>query len=226
MSETNKRRFKVTGGRHGGEVIIAKIPEEVLEELAYIEQEYLVETILDFDFQEWGLSDNIWDLECFEHITSAYSDNPFNVVEIGLDDDMELENSTPKEFNGYQLYDREAYSNEYSEGKCDDSYVPCILFLSDEKGDFGEWIIETDGEDFDVNKLAYSTLATKFGEFIEDIWYDKMLIEKNADDAETRGFAYNAEVGWFNPEYHETLEKKQEDIEELWETYDEWREEL
>ena len=95
-----------------------------------------------------------------------------------------------------------------------------MLFHSSEKGGFASWFVESD-EPFDPNKLVFSIVETHLGEFIEDVWYDKQLIEANYDYNDTTGKSYEAAVGWITNKWRDPyVDPEDADFSEYWEDYD------
>ena len=95
-----------------------------------------------------------------------------------------------------------------------------MLFHSAEKGGFASWFVESD-EPFDPNKLVYSIVETHLGDFIEDVWYDKQLIEANFDYNDTTGKSYEAAVGWITTKWRDPyVDPADADLSEYWEDYD------
>jgi hypothetical protein len=202
-----KRTFKVSAGKYGGELVIGEIPEGLMEDL--LNSDDLVEAIMETDFTEWDLPDLYWEIDNFEHINNVYADCEWTVTEDDGDEkSFECDN---------MLYEREAYM--YDEKW--ESRVPALIFMSEEKGSFGEWIVETDGEDFDPSKFVYSTVDTTLGTFVEDAWYDKKLLELDTDYADSCGNGYQAKVGWFEVKDHDTKEKMEKYMDEYWEAIEE-----
>jgi hypothetical protein len=98
-----------------------------------------------------------------------------------------------------------------------------MVFMSVEKGGFATWFVDTD-EPFDENKLVMSVNETHMGEFIEDVWYDKELLEEDMDQNSTMGKSYEAAVGWINNKWRDQYvspeDFKDEDMDEYWEEYE------
>ncbi len=67
------------------------------------------------------------------------------------------------------------------------SDVSLLTVLKQEEGDFGSWLVETDGEDFNPKKLAYGALETiVYGDFIDSVYYDKKeLVLDGGGDTQT-----------------------------------------
>ena len=119
----------------------------------------------------------MWENDDIEHINSAYADGGFFVYEVPADgsDDYDHEKEV-YEGEGILVYGREGgyfgtddepeLINEEDEDK--NKYVPVLAFHSSEKGGFGVWFVETDGEDFDEFKLGYGVVETNLAEFIDE----------------------------------------------------------
>jgi hypothetical protein len=83
----------------------------------------------------------------------------------------------------------------------------------------GCWFVETDGEDFDPNKVAYSTVCTNIQEVLDTVWYDKKELWEQDEWKSTNGKGLYASVGWMNLNWHDTKESR--DIDDYWEHFDE-----
>ena len=95
-----------------------------------------------------------------------------------------------------------------------------MIFMSVEKGGFATWFVDTD-EPFEENKLVMSVNETHMGEFVEDVWYDKELLEANYDYNDTMGKSYEAAVGWSTDQWRDSYkDPEDEDLSEYWEEYD------
>ena len=170
----------------------------------------------------------MWECDDIEHINSAYADSGFFVTEVTNEESKYdySETETPLEAVGC-LYGREAYSMgtlpDDEDIKDDDNYVPTLAFHSGEKGGFGCWFVETDGEPFDKYKFTYGIIETDMGEFIDSVWYDKKELECDYDYNDTTGKGYYAGVGYMNTKWHDKGEKYMEGCESLeiyWEDFD------
>ena len=219
-------KYRIFGGRYGGEVAIGKVSHEFAEYWApRIEDEGDSDCIEFVTSVEWDdepsdtespamtLEGNRpwYELDDIEHINSYSADGGFRVVKV--DDDDKEDWNTEVEIEGYhQLYGREAYHDvefpeptEYITEEDIENYVPVMTFHSFEKGQFGTWEVEIDGE-FDPDKFAYSIVETMVGEFVDKVFYDKKELEQNFDWADSTGKGYYAKVGWMNPKYHDKSE--------------------
>ncbi len=167
--------------------------------------------------------------ECddLEHLNGPYADNQYSVTEIKLADNVDIVNGELQwtddldhhygdtmyhevgEYNQHDyanyVYGREAYSGIKDIG--DDKFTPVLTFHSSEKGGFGEVIVETNGSDFDPEKLSVGVCETDLAVIVEAYWYDGRELILSFDNADTNGKGYYANVGWLNPEWHDTLDK-------------------
>ena len=75
-----------------------------------------------------------------------------------------------------------------------DRDVSLLIFLSGERG-CDNWLVETDGEDFNPKKLAYGVLETDVGDFIDSVYYDKKVLVKDDLGGDTQNNAVTAHVG-------------------------------
>ena len=237
----SKRIFRIEAGRYGGETVIGKVDSEFVDYFLAIDkserQEAIIEHVTSYDWDD-GQPDAdapipkedyyMWECDDIEHINSAYADSGFFVTEVtneeGKYDYSEIE--TPLEAV-QQLYGREAYSMgtlpDDEDIQDDDNYVPTLAFHSGEKGGFGCWFVETDGEPFDKYKFTYGIVETDMGEFIDSVWYDKKELETDYDYNDTTGKGYYAGVGYMNTKWHDKGEKYIEgckSLEMYWEEFD------
>ena len=114
-----------------------------------------------------------------------------------------------------------AYISTDTEGETPEGCTPVMLFHSAEKGGFASWFVESN-EPFDPDKLVFSIVETYLGDFIEDVWYDKTLLEANYDFNDTTGKSYEAAVGWITDKWRdEYKDPEEEDLSEYWEEHEE-----
>ena len=236
-----KRIFRIEAGRYGGETVIGEVDAEFVDYFLAIDkserQEALIEHVTSYDWDD-GQPDTdapipkedyyMWECDDIEHINSAYADSGFFVTEVTNEESKYdySETETPLEAVGC-LYSREAYSMgdlpDDEDIKDDDNYVPTLVFHSGEKGSFGCWFVETDGEPFDRYKFTYGIVETDLGEFIDSVWYDKKELETDYDYCDGMGKGYYAGVGYMNTKWHDKGEKYMEGCESLeiyWEDFD------
>ena len=165
----------------------------------------------------------MWENDNFEHINSAYADGGFYVYEIPADgsDDWSYDNEV-YEGEAIHVYGREGgyFSTddepEVLNEKDEDGneYVPVLCFHSSEKGSFGAWFVETDGEDFDEFKLGVGVVETNLAEFVDAVFYDKVELETDYDYMDSTGKSYDAQVGWLNTKWHDSQDLVAENMEE------------
>ena len=216
-----KRIFRIEAGRYGGECVIGEVDKEFVEQFIDEDEGELIEHLTstdDMDFE--GILPKkdyyMWECDDIEHINSAYADSGFFVTEVSNEESKyeysEIETSFEPVSN---LYGREAYSQDEmpddEDIKDGDNYVPVINFHSGEKGQFGCWFVETDGEPFDKYKFTYGIVETNMGEFIDSAWYDEKELETEYDCAESMGKGYYASVGYMNKKWHDNREKYSEE---------------
>ena len=243
-----KYRYRIEGGRYGGECALGTVTEEFVQYWGpKIQEEGAHETFIphvlalsDWDdddddeinkdspvimenteyFEGWYTVDDL------EHINAAFADGGFTVSSVpadGSDDHDYDENEVSCE--AYWLKGREGgYVSTEFEGETPEDCTPVMIFMSVEKGGFATWFIDTD-EPFDESKLVMSVNETYMGEFVEDVWYDKELLEADYDGNDTMGKSYEAAVGYVTNKWRdEWKDASTEDLSEYWEEYDDEQE--
>ena len=235
----SKRIFRIEFGNMGGELVIGKVDEQFVENWIGKSSDELVEYLHNWDFRDTNQPNdeftplpkenfNAWnELDDIEHANNCYSDAGIFVNEV-KEDDLYLRDNEQK-IDAYHLYDREAYFDEISKSDLEEnlkdnikgleSYVPVITFMSTEKGELGCYFVETDGEDFDPKKLAYSTLETNLSSLIDKVWYNKKELDINFDNSGSTGKGDYARVGYMNTKWHDK-NKSEEDLKESWDSFD------
>jgi hypothetical protein len=238
----SKRIFRIEAGRYGGEVVIGKVDKEFVD---YFLNEYdtseresaIIEHVTSYDWDDGQPDEDapipkedyyMWECDDIEHINSAYADSGFFVTEVTNEESKHDYSETETSLEAVQpLYGREAYSMgdlpDDEDIKDDDNYVPTLVFHSGEKGSFGCWFVETDGEPFDRYKFTYGIVETDLGEFIDSVWYDKKELETDYDYCDGMGKGYYAGVGYMNTKWHDKGEKYIEGceyLEQYWEEFD------
>ena len=237
-----KYKFRREGGRYGGELTVGKVtPEFVNYWIPKIEEEGAYDTFIphvlalsnwpndeDLDanspkITEEGNQVEWYELDNLEHINNAYADGGFVVSDISDAEDKHAYDENEMQVEGHTLKGREgAYidttvSNVSAEEP--DGCTGVMLFHSAEKGGFATWWVESD-EPFDPNKLVFSIVETYLGDFVEDVWYDKELLEADFDYNDTTGKSYEAAVGWITDQWRdEYKDPEEEDLAEHWEDY-------
>ena len=252
-----KYRYRIEAGRYGGELVIGevnpafatyyadlndtgKLIDAVLESEDWEEQDDDSDTLLDPEGPPHpaipGEDFYMWENDEFEHINSAYADGGFTVYEVPADgsDDYDYDKEVYEgeaifvygREGGYFSTDEEpeTINEEDSEGN---KYVPVLAFHSSEKGSFGAWFVDTD-EPFDEFKLGYGVVETNLGEFVDNVYYNKEELDCEYDYNDTTGKSYDAQVGWLNTKWHDSMENISESMEDYWEEFDsnvEWERE-
>lgn len=234
------KKYRIDGSRYGGEYVIGTVSADFVRYWQERSQDDLLSHLLslewddDSDDQDEN-SPSVFDdpeqpfgawyeVDDLEHATAADASGGFYVTNVTDQDEQYYYDEDSKYVDGYQLLGREAYiadsEPDWDDLHEDDDWVPVLMFHSSEKGSFGVWFFET--EELDMRKLAYTTVETEFGEFVESVYYDKVELETDYDYCDSRGKAYYATVGWFNKRWHDTPEKYDEEYwKEVWEMYDE-----
>ena len=229
----SKRIFRIEAGRYGGECVIGKVDKEFVEAMLEEDQEELIDVVTsaeDEDFKGLLPCEDyyMWECDDIEHINAAYADSGFFITEVTNEESKYDYSETETPLEAVMcLYGREAYSMgtlpEDEDIKDDDNYVPTLAFHSGEKGGFGCWFVETDGEPFDKYKFTYGIVETDMGEFIDSVWYDKKELETDYDYNDTTGKGYYAGIGYMNTKWHDIGDKYIEGAESLnvyWEEFD------
>jgi len=236
-----KRRFRIDTGRYGGELVIGKINADFVEFMRDYDESDLIDTVTGYEWEdeEMGIADApkpkdefyAW-FECddIEHLNNAYADGDWVYTEVPADGSDDFAYDDEVSFEAYHLYGREAYHDDelpepsdYLSEEDIENMFPVLVFHSGEKGGFASYFVETDGEDFNPKKLAFSSVETNISEIIENVYYDKEELDANYDYNDTNGKGYYASVGYMNPKYRDNPEQyTQEYLEEegYWECYE------
>ena len=238
-----KFRYRIEGGRYGGECAIGSVSEEFVNYWApKIEEDGAYEEFIPhvLALSEWDDDDDLdpnspsifedsneiegwYAVDDLEHINAAYADGGFSVYSVPTDgsDDYSFEDEDWVECDGYWLKGREGgYISTDYEGETPEGCTPVMVFMSSEKGQFGVWFVDSD-EPFDPKKLVMSVNETHMGEFVEDVWYDKELLDADFDYCDTMGKSYEAAVGWSTDKWRdEYKDPSEEDLSDYWEEYE------
>ena len=247
-----KRKFRIEGGRYGGEAVLGRVNPAFASYYAREEnQGDLIDAVL--ESEDWAPNEEadndtlldpdgaphpalpgedfyMWENDDIEHINSAYADGGFTVYEVPADgsDDYDYDKEV-YDGDGILVYGREGgyfstddepelINEKDEEGN---EYVPVLMFHSSEKGTFGAYFVETDGEDFDEFKLGYGIVETNLAEFIDAVYYDKEELDCEYDYNDTTGKSYDAQVGWLNTKWHDSQENIDKNMEEYLAEFDE-----
>lgn len=236
-----KRRFRIKGGKYGGELTIGKISLEFYNYWKERDEYDLINFILSQqDFSESPQLNGEWyEVDDIEHIFGCYggrdlfknrsADSIFRVFEIPIDgSDNNRFDSDCLNIKPGHLYYREAYHhNNVAEDSTyfnnpdrydENDYSPILIVHTEEKGDFGSWFVETDENGFNPKNLFVSTVETNFGVIIENVWYGKEKL-KNDGMRSTDGQSTRAEVGSFGIALHKEQSCKELYTDKYLETY-------
>jgi len=230
-----KRLFRIDIGIWGGELTIGQVNEDFVKHFVDKPEQDLIDYMSD-----WSCGDadediptpvteecEYYDINDIEWLSGSVGETEWSFIElpadvvIGSRESMDLEHEGEK-FEPQHLYDREAYFDDNDDAKekhPDNKIVPVLMYYATEKGSMGCWFVKTDGEDFDPNKVAYSTVCTNIEEMLDSVWYDKEELWEQDEWKSTNGKGLYASVGWMNLNWHDTKESK--DIDDYWEYYDE-----
>ncbi|RKZ80724.1 MAG: hypothetical protein DRQ35_01755 [Gammaproteobacteria bacterium] len=208
-----KRYFRISVYGGGGEIVVGQATKDLVENF---QGEY-AEDVIEAIEKEWHDTDDI------EHVYGPSPDASFSVVEI---DAAGEEINEAEDFNlGSGLYSREAglfaeTIPDFVEAKDQDKWVPVMSMFSIEKGQWFEAIVETDGEDFDADLVHPGYNEFNFGQLVEQLWYDRTLLELDFDNASADNKAMEVSLGYMNLEYHEKYENYQDGSEIIEEAYE------
>ncbi len=230
-----KRLFRIDIGIYGGELTIGQVSEGFVKHFIDKEENELIDYMSD-----WSCGDadedipgpvvdecEYYDINDIEWLSGSVGETEWSFVELPIDVEPGTRKSMDKEHEGesfepHHLYDREAYFDDNDEAKekyPEDKVVPVLMYYATEKGSMGCWFVETEGEDFDPNKVAYSTVCTNIQEVLDTVWYDKEELWEQDEWKSTNGKGLYASVGWMNLNWHDTKESR--DIDDYWEYFDE-----
>jgi hypothetical protein len=230
------RLFRIDIGIWGGELTIGQVNEDFVKHFIDKDEQELLDYMSD-----WSCGDadediptpvteecEYYDINDIEWIDGSCGNTEWSFVELPIDvepgtrESMDNEREGEK-FEAYHLYDREAYfaDNEDDKENYPGKVVPVLMYYATEKGSMGCWFVETEGEDFDPKKVAYSTVCTNIEEMLDSVWYDKEELEEQNEWKSTNGKGLYASVGWMNLDWHDTIESKAKEIDECWEYFDE-----
>ena len=231
-----KRLFRIDIGIYGGELTIGQVNEDFVKHFVDKPEDELIEFMSDWSCgsQDENIPVPVTEVECeyydindIEWLSGSVGETEWSFVELPADVELGSRESMDKEHEGeefepHHLYDREAYFDDNDEAKekyPEDKVVPVLMYYATEKGSMGCWFVETEGEDFDPKKVAYSTVCTNIQEVLDTVWYDKKELWEQDEWKSTNGKGLYASVGWMNLNWHDTKESR--DIDEYWEHFDE-----
>ncbi len=168
-----------------------------------------------------------WDLGDIEHDTVlAYNYSSFTVEEIVLHpkavykdgtvdwDDKECskknfdwsqekytikKDSESKDYNTEnlkQVYCKEMFINEDKDSV--ENPVPVLMCYDGQKGSFYRLYVETNGEDFEYDKLVTAVNENPMTEYMTEFFYDKVSLSMDHDYLSTWGKGFHADVGYMS----------------------------
>jgi len=197
-----KRRFRIDAGNYGGELVVGTVDEAFIQ---------------DFDPE---LLDDWYEVDDIVHRNCCYSDSGFSWCEVPVDGSDDYDDFDMKELEAHHLYDRETFHEPTKPNEDDikegDEWIPVLAYCSSSKGNHGCWFVETNNEDFDPKKVAFSSVDTNVASIVEDVWYDKKKLDHDSTWMDSTHKGNDAEVGWMNLRMHDTLESIQANIEDYW----------
>lgn len=187
-----------------------------------------------------------WELDGIEHDTVLSADyGSFTVTEIELDprvvyedgrinwDSKETkkrkfdwsqekykEKGESKDYsveNRKRVYSTEMFVHDTKKGLVDP--IPVIMCYDAQKGSFHRIIVETNVEDFDVDKLVFGVCENTMTTHIHQYFYDKKQLDTDYDYLSTWGKGFHVSVGYMPKgdtqyDYEELLKYGWEDLEE------------
>jgi len=209
----SKRYFRVTLAGYGGEFTMGQVSEEFYERWKDTDddEQTLGDFINDVDWEE-GLEqynspdmtehgNNSWhEFDELSHNYGCYSDSWYYVEEVDAPEHNAkiLSNEERYEINamiGYERYT--CFSEDYVT-------VPVLMCHSGEKGQFGHIFVETDGDDFDPQKMSFLAVESDMCELVEGALYDGRQLDIEYDWCDTVGKSFFCELGrvnldWLDP---------------------------
>ena len=200
-----QRVFRVDGGRCGGEFCVGRVPEHFASRYFGEDSDDIVEAVQRGELCDSDGEELEWyEVDDLEHGNAPYSDGGFVVYEVtGLDE----RDALTYDARGDALHVKGECVSTRDTGDLDDPpsfaedekfHVPVMAFHSFEKGNFGSWLVKTDEGGFQPDKLAYHSVDTPVGRFVEHVLYDGVLLECEWDYCESIGKGSVADVGWLD----------------------------
>lgn len=230
--------YRIDGGRYGGEFCLGTVSNAFVEYWVGKEEYDLLNHLTGLEWEDEDFDPNSppvfddgegyngwYEIDDLEHMNSCFADSDFTVTLVEDRDDLYAysEDEISLE-SANSLYNREGgyLSNEYEEGM-----LPALAFFSSEKGSFGSYFLELpDDEEFDPKKLRMGLCETELCDLIDCMFYDGKELECEYDYSETTGKAYHCAVGWYKPEWRETLEQYAEGSERFKEYLEDYLHEI
>jgi hypothetical protein len=188
-----------------------------------------------------------WELDGIEHDTVVSAEySSFTVTEIELNPKAVYvnggvewdEKETKKRSFDYsqKQYTEKGDSKDYStdgrkhvystemfvydnKKECEDP-VPVLMCYDAQKGSFLRVVVETNGEDFDVDKLVFGVCENTMTTHIDQYFYDKKPLNVDMDYLSTWGKGFHTSVGYMSKgdtewDYEELLKYGWEELEDM-----------
>lgn len=119
--------------------------------------------------------------------------------------------------NRKRVYSTEMFVHDTKKGLVNP--VPVLMCYDAQKGSFGRVVVETNGEDFDVDKLVFGVCENTMTTHIDQYFYDKKPLNVDMDYLSTWGKGFHTSVGYMHKDdteynYEELLKYGWEDLEE------------
>jgi hypothetical protein len=116
-----------------------------------------------------------------------------------------------------RVYSTEMFVNKTTKGVVDP--VPVLMMYDAQKGTFYRVVVETQGEDFDINKFVIAVNENSMTTGITQHFYDGKSVSTDHDWLSTWGKGFFAEVGWIprgdlSNDHDELLAQGWRDLEE------------
>ena len=241
----SKYLYRVDGGRYGGELAIGKVTAEFVRYWQDKDQDDLVSHIVGMDwedsedvdpnspdqYEDMDYWNNWYECDDYEHQNGYYADCKFSVHDVSGNDPESKEaqewDEDAVDVEPTYLMSRECYAQK-EEPEDMEGFTPVLCFHSGEKGEFGQWFIETD-ELFDPKKLACTQVETDLCEMVTGMYYNKQELETIYDHCGSTGKGYYAYVGWLKDEWWDSEGAyTEENWKDIWADYDsnlEWEQE-
>lgn len=195
---------------------------EVSEGVKYIEYWELGDiehdTVVSKDYSSFSLSEIklhsdavyqngevTWDDKKSSKRNFDWSQEMFTVVE-----DSESEH----ELSGVNtVFSIEQFVHDTKKGLVDP--VPVVMIYDSQKGTFGRVYIQTNGEDFDMDKFAVSVCENNMTEYVMEYFYNKESLTMDNNYLSTWGKGFTVSVGYMPK--GETSYNREELLKEGWE---------
>jgi len=96
--------------------------------------------------------------------------------------------------NVSRVYSVENFVHDTKKGLVDP--VPVLMCYDAQKGSFGRVVVETNGEDFNIDKLVFGICENTMTTHIDRYFYDKKPLSVDMDNLSTWGKGFHTSVGY------------------------------